>query len=354
MLEVISMPLTSPLRRRTLLMASLAEAVAVHAKAQDTAIHDPHCNPAGTADVAPIPGPARKLTIAWNQNSTCTAAIPVAKEKGFFARYNLDVDYVNFAGSTDQLLEALATGKADGAPGMALRWLKPLQQGFDVKLVAGLHAGCMHMLAPKGGPAKLEDMRGKTIGVTDIGGPDKNFFSIRLKEVGIDPESDIQWRQYPADLLSVALKRGDVQAITGTDPFSYLYKRQFDLVEIDSNMNGSWAQVACCVIGLRGSLIRNDPAVAAAVTRAILDAGAWVACNPDEAGRIFKPFAARASAEDIADMLRLQGHHHQVLGPSLHDEVVRYADALKQIGVFRPSLDSARYAGKVTQDLFAT
>ncbi|GBQ23270.1 putative nitrate transport protein NrtA [Gluconacetobacter sacchari DSM 12717] len=340
--------------RRALLGATLAGAASLALAPAALADDAAHCHAAGTAAVPPVPGPARKLTIAWNQNSTCTAAIPVAKEKGFFARYDLDVDYVNFAGATDQLLEALATGKADGAPGMALRWLKPLQQGFDVKLVAGLHAGCMHLLAPRGGPTTLDALHGKTIGVTDIGGPDKNFFSIRLKEAGIDPESDMQWRQYPADLLPLALQRGEVQAISGSDPVSYLHKRQFDLVEIDSNMNGSWAQTACCVIGLRGSLIRNEPAVAAAVTRAILDAGAWVACNPDEAGRIFKPFAARASAEDIAAMLRLQGHHHQVLGPPLHDEVVRYADALKQIGVFRPSLDPARYADKVTQDLFAT
>ena len=40
---------------------------------------------------------------------------------------------VNYAGSTDQLLEAIATGKADAGVGMALRWLKPLEQGFDVK-----------------------------------------------------------------------------------------------------------------------------------------------------------------------------------------------------------------------------
>lgn len=86
----------------------------------------------------PIPaGPPRKVTLAWNEAAICTAAVPVAMKQGFFRRYNLDVSYINFAGSTDQLLEAVATGKVDGATGMALRWLKPLEQGFDVKLVAG-------------------------------------------------------------------------------------------------------------------------------------------------------------------------------------------------------------------------
>ncbi|GBQ25838.1 ABC transporter substrate-binding protein [Gluconacetobacter azotocaptans] len=311
------------------------------------------CTGTAAGAVTPLPGPPRKLTIAWNETAVCTAAVPVAKEKGFFARHNLDIDYVNFAGATDQLLEALSTGKADGAPGMALRWLKPLQQGFDVKLVAGLHAGCMYLLAPpKSSITQLSDLRGKTVGVTDMGGPDRNFFGIRLKEIGIDPETEVQWRQYPPDLLPIALQRGDVQAITDGDPFSYLQKRQFGLVEIDSNMHGDWAHIACCVIGLRGSLIRNEPQVAIAVTRAILDAGAWLACNPDEAGRIFKPYAPKASAEDIATMIRIQGHHHQTRGGTFRDEIALYARALKDIGVFRPSFDTARYATRVTQDLF--
>ncbi|MBB2200600.1 ABC transporter substrate-binding protein [Gluconacetobacter tumulisoli] len=313
-----------------------------------------NCASAATGAITPLPGPPRKLTIAWNQNAVCTAAVPVAKAKGFFAQHNLDIDYVNFAGATDQLLEAISTGRADGAPGMALRWLKPLQQGFDVKLVAGLHAGCMYMLAPPGGAVtQLSDVRGKTVGVTDMGGPDRNFFAIRLKEIGIDPESDVQWRQYPADLLPLALQRGEVQAITDGDPYAYLQKRQFGLVEIDSNMRGDWAHVACCVIGLRGALIRNEPPVAVAVTRAILDAGAWLACNPDEAGRIFQPYAPRATAGDIAAMIRVEGHHHQTRAGNFRDEIALYANALKDIGVFRPSFDTARYATRVTQDLFA-
>ncbi|GBQ94193.1 putative nitrate transport protein NrtA [Acetobacter nitrogenifigens DSM 23921 = NBRC 105050] len=318
--------------------------------------HDMNCMPASGDSPAPAPsGPPRKVTIAWNETAVCTAAVPVAKAKGFFARRNIDVDYVNFAGSTDQLLEALSTGKADGAPGMALRWLKPLQQGFDVKLVAGLHAGCMFLMTtPTSGLSKLQDLRGKTIGVTDIGGPDRNFFSIRLKEAGVDPETDVQWRQFPVDLLPVALQRGEVQAFSDGDPFSTMQKKQFGLVEIDSNMRDKWAHTTCCVVGLRGSLIRDDPATATGVARAILEAGAWLSCNPDEAAEIFKPYAPKANAADLAAIIRAQGHHHQTSGAAFRDEIVLYADALKQVGVFRPSLDSHRYAERFTQDLFSS
>ncbi len=66
---------------------------------------------------------------------------------------------------------------------MALRWLKALEQGFDVKLTAGTHGGCLRLLSAVNGDVHtLEDLKGKTIGVTDMASPDRNFFSILLKK----------------------------------------------------------------------------------------------------------------------------------------------------------------------------
>lgn len=301
-----------------------------------------------------LEGTPRKITLAWSADSICTAAFPVAQAKGFFAKHNLDVHFVDFAGSVDQMLETLATGKADGASGMALRWLKPLQQGFDVKLVAGLHSGCLHLLAPaKGNIQKLADLKGKTIGVGDIGGPAKNFFSMRLKEIGLDPEKDVNWRQFPSDMLPLALKRQAVQAIGLDDPLAYIAHTQHDLVSIDTNMSGDWAKIACCVVGLRGSLIRKEPLVAKAITQAILEAGQWVHQNQAEAAAIFAPYAPRITAAQLTEILKSEGHHQQVIGAGLRQDVVFYAEQLKKIGVFPTSLQSDVYAGKVTEDLSA-
>ena len=78
--------------------------------------------------------------LAWNANAARTVAAPVAKERGIFAKHNLDVKFFNFGGSTDQLLESIATSKADVGLGLARRWLKPLEQGFAVRITAGVHA----------------------------------------------------------------------------------------------------------------------------------------------------------------------------------------------------------------------
>lgn len=301
-----------------------------------------------------LQGPARKITLAWSADSICTVAFPVAQAKGFFSKHNLDVHFIDFAGSVDQMLETMSTGKADGASGMALRWLKPLQQGFDVKLVAGLHSGCLHLLASDKGPVKnLADLKGKTIGVGDIGGPAKNFFSMRFMEIGIDPEKDVNWRQFPSDILPLALKRQAIQAAGLDDPLAYLLQQEHHLVSIDSNMAGDWGKIACCVVGLRGSLLRQEPLVGKAITQAILEAGQWVHHNKEEAAEIFKPYAPKATVKQLTEILETEGTHQQVVGNQLRQNVMFYAQQLKQIGVFPLSLDMNAYANKVTQDIFA-
>ena len=72
---------------------------------------------------------------------------------------------------------------------MALRWLKALEQGFDVKITAGTHGGCTRPRGPEIAPAspRSRDLKGKTIGVSDLASPGKNFFSILLHKEGIDP-----------------------------------------------------------------------------------------------------------------------------------------------------------------------
>jgi NitT/TauT family transport system substrate-binding protein len=126
----------------------------------------PVCRAAMTGEG--LSGPPRALKLAWNATSVCSAAAPVAKERGVFAKHNLDVEFINFGGSTEQLLEAIATGKADAGIGMALRWLMPLEQGFDVRIAAGVHGGCIRLLGSKAADiTSLESLRGKTIAISD-------------------------------------------------------------------------------------------------------------------------------------------------------------------------------------------
>ncbi len=314
----------------------------------------PVCRAAADGDPVP-PGERKKITFAWNAGAPCLLAVTVAQDKGFFARHGLDVDLINYAGSTDQLLETLATGKADAAVGMALRWLKPLEQGFDVKIITSLHGGCMRLLAPVGaGIDKVEDLKGKIIGVSDMNSPAKNFFAIILRKAGLDPTADVEFKQFPGPLLRAAVDKGEAHAIADGDPNTYLWLKDGKLKEISSNLAGEFAHRTCCIVGVRGSLIREDKRTAASIALALLDAAEYAAQNPAEAAATYAPFAAgKVPMEDLVALAKYHTHHHHPVGEDLKKELALYAEELKLVSVFKPSTNTAKYAERIYADVLS-
>ena len=301
-----------------------------------------------------LQGPPRQLKLAWNANAACTAAAPVAKERGIFAKHNLDVDFVNFGGSTDQLLEAIATGKADAGLGLALRWLKPLEQGFDVRITTGVHGGCIRLLGSKAANIdSLEALRGKAIGISDQASPAKNFFSIFFAKKGIDPAQDVEWRQYPANLLALAVDKGEVQALAEIDPLPYLWLKDGKLNEIATNLTGEFADRTCCILAIRGSLIRSELPVAAALTRSILEAADRVASDPADAAAIYSGYGGKGSVEDLATMYGSHTHHNHPVGAALKKQLVLYTEELKAVNVMKKSTDSTKFAERIYTDVLS-
>ncbi|EHD21156.1 MULTISPECIES: ABC transporter substrate-binding protein [Brenneria] len=331
-------------RRRFL--ASLGVAGAAAGLSAFPALGAPPAAPAQNAALTTI-------KLAWGQTSVCQAPISVALRQGLFEKYGLKVEPVNFSGPTDALLQAIATGKADGGIGMALRWLKPLEQGFDVTLTAGTHGGCMRLLVPKNSNIRsLADLAGKSVAVSDPASPVRNFFAIQLAKLGIDPDRQVNWLQYPADLFGEALRKGEVQAIAGEDPQSWLIKRNDQLLELSNNLQGEYANAACCVLGLRGTLVREQPDIARAITQAILDAQQWTAQHPTETGETFAPYLpSNIPAKDIATILTEHTHNHRSTGAQLRKEVALYVNDLKTINVIRPDTDAERFASHYVADI---
>jgi NitT/TauT family transport system substrate-binding protein len=298
----------------------------------------------------------RKLTFAWNATAFCLTPIVAAVERGYFEKNGLEVDLINYTGSTDQLLESLATGKADAAVGMIHRWLKPLESGFDVKIVGSSHGGCVRLVGARGaGVTSLQHLKGKTIGVSDLASPGKNFFSILLAKNGIDAERDVAWRQYPADLLGIAVDKGEIQAIADGDPNLYLLEKRSGnaYLELATNLSGEYADKVCCVVGARGDLVRNDRATVANLVRAIVQASDFTAENPNEAAKIFSKYSPKIAPDDLRKLYATLTHRHHPVGGALRDEIEFYAKDFRSVGVLKKSTDPARFASHVYADVLA-
>jgi NitT/TauT family transport system substrate-binding protein len=170
---------------------------------------------------------------------------------------------------------------------------------------------------------------------------------------GLDPAADINWKQYPADLLSTALGKGEVQAIALGDPLASVVRDRDGLTEVANNLSDEYAQRACCVLGVRGSLVRNERPVAAALTAALLESQEWVATHPDEAGEIFSAYTPGVKAAELAAMLRTHTHHHHPTGAALQSEIAAYVEEMKGVSVIKPSTDPVRFASRICVDVLA-
>jgi NitT/TauT family transport system substrate-binding protein len=192
-----------------------------------------------------------KLTFVWTPTSPCLVVVGLGQRQGIFAKHGLEVETLNVGSDTTAILEAVALGKADATSNNILRFIKPLEAGFDVKLTAGVHAGCSYLIGSHGaGISGIADLRGKRIGLADLGNPNRFLYSSVLKKAGIDPETDVTWRQYPADLFPIAIQKGEIDAFVDNHPNVYfaVKRSKGDLFELAANGSGELGQRTCCVL----------------------------------------------------------------------------------------------------------
>ena len=76
----------------------------------------PICKTAAADSAAAATGPLKKITFAWNAGAPCLVARDGGQGEGLFRQATASTsNWSIMRGSTDQLLETLATGKADAA-----------------------------------------------------------------------------------------------------------------------------------------------------------------------------------------------------------------------------------------------
>jgi NitT/TauT family transport system substrate-binding protein len=221
-------------------------------------------------------GQLTKVSIANYGGAVCFAPLYVAKEKGFFKKEGLDAELVNtdFTGTQD----GLASGKIDAALGLFHKWIKPINEGLDIKFTAGLHTGCIQVVAGnKSGVNSVADLKGKRIGVDAIGAGPMNLLAVALNKEGIDWQKDVTWKAYPPDQQETALKKGEIDVVAITDPFgqSIIDNKEGHLI-LSLAETKPYSDSYCCFVAVSGKLIKDDPKTAAALTKALMEAAQWV------------------------------------------------------------------------------
>jgi NitT/TauT family transport system substrate-binding protein len=276
---------------------------------------------------------------------TCEAPIFSAVEKGFFKEEGLDVELVKCEWANYK--DVLALGGYDVTHHLVMYFLKPVEQGLDVKLTGGIHRGCLRVqAAAKGNIHTVEDLRGKRIGIPGMGTPPFIFANRVLGARGIDPAKDITWRVFPAGELGLALDKGEVDAVADAEPIGSLLLADGKVRNIaDQASDMPYKDEYCCAVIVNGKFLARNPKAAAAATRALLKSAKWVETNPAAAARLSvekKYLASNAELNTIAI-----SHLRYIPSVSGADDAVKSAAAeMKKAGMLSPSTDVAALAKK--------
>jgi NitT/TauT family transport system substrate-binding protein len=219
---------------------------------------------------------------------TCEAPIYTAFEKGFFKDEGLEPELVKCSWAAYK--DNLALGSYDITHHLVMYFLKPIEQGLDVRFLGGVHTGCLRVQTGVNSPIhKIQDLKGKRIGVPGMGTPPFVFANRVLGTHGVDPSTDIEWKVFPAGELGLALTKGEVDAVADAEPIGTLLIAQGkarNIEGMDEATDEPYAGEYCCEVIANGKWIDANPDSAARATRAILRGAKWVQENPKAAAAL--------------------------------------------------------------------
>jgi NitT/TauT family transport system substrate-binding protein len=236
------------------------------------------------------PASQRTIHIGYD-GGLCQAAIPIAQIKGFFADEGLTTELTKSGGTQDNARDALVGGKIDTTAGMIAGWLKPVTAGVDLKFTVGLHTGCSSAFVLADSPIQsFADAKGGVVAINGgIGGVFHNIGYRFIAHDGLAPE-DFTWKDFPADQTLLILQRGEADVAVFSDQLAEKWVQDGTLRRIRSlHGDPDFANESCCVLGISGDFLAENPITSEKISRAIYNAALWIGesdANKEEAAQL--------------------------------------------------------------------
>ncbi|MDR1015824.1 MAG: ABC transporter substrate-binding protein [Coriobacteriales bacterium] len=288
----------------------------------------------------------------------CGSPSYIAKELGFWEEEGIDVELVS--GTFQQQKDGLASGQFLVTNG-DFQFFPAVNEGLDIKVIGGLHEGCIKLLVPGDSPIQsVADLKGKTIGVDEVGGTPWAVTSVALAEADIDPGAEageVTWAPYDLTVLEEVAARGEVDAIAAWDPFGTQAEKDGFRVLVDIGSGNLFGGRYCCFLYASNQGIQESPEKIEALLRGWYRAVEWIAENPEEAADIVTDASAHeayVASDDKALLVELLGSYkyhgshdtaNSVTAP--YEDVLYFADKLKNTGYLPADLDAQQFVDKL-------
>ena len=269
----------------------------------------------------------------------------MAKEKGFFAEEGIDAKLIAADGETRKLGLSKGTYALTNSD---FQFFQAIENGVDIKIVDGIHIGCIKVLVKKGSPyKKASDLRGKKIAVDEIGGTPHQAASLWLEANGVSAINDVQFLPYADGNLALeALERGQVEAVSLWDPLGSLaaVDGRADVL-MDLATDPVFAGRYCCFYYVSGILLEKEPGKIKALLRALEQAHAWISEHPEETVELMQAGKHSAIEDKEFATALIKSYEYQApeqkikSGRNLKADLHYFADLLHKVGYLQLNAD---------------
>jgi NitT/TauT family transport system substrate-binding protein len=213
----------------------------------------------------------------------CFAPIYVAEDllraEGF-----TDIRFVTSAGGMAEP-EMVARGELDVGSSFAGTVVHSLDLGLPITALAGLHVGCYELFVHD--PIRtIRDIKGRRVGIQTLKSSSHLYLSIIARNVGLDPQADIDWVDAPSSNAMELFVEGRTDAFLGFPPEPQeLRARGAGRMILSTATDRPWSQYICCVLYSNADWVRDHPIAAKRLIRGILKAAEYCAAKPEAAAR---------------------------------------------------------------------
>jgi NitT/TauT family transport system substrate-binding protein len=220
----------------------------------------------------------------------------MAQEKGFYAAEGLDV-VLNYSKGSSDAARQLAAGNVDWGIFSSAATMQTVQRGFPLKAIMQIYyPDTFDIVVPVDSPVKaMGDMKGKTVGMSDLAGGEVPMTRASIIESGLKPGLEVKMvvagEGDPTTIRS--FKEGRIHAYAGA-------KRDLLLIPAQGIPTRSITPPAIAkfpgdALSVRAETYKDKPEIMVKFVRATLKGWAWGMANSDQAFELLKSKHAAAS-----------------------------------------------------------
>jgi ABC-type nitrate/sulfonate/bicarbonate transport system substrate-binding protein len=248
-------------------------------------------SPAGAAE-------SKKISFAYSSIGSMATGVWMAKESGAFEKNGIHAEII-FISSGPVVVQALIGGDLLGGSAASNAVINAVLNGAPIVAVGGTANRPYHRLFVQPDINRIEDLKGKTLGVTRFGSITDNLTRILLRKYGLEGAVNVRQMGGTLEVAAAFQNRQIAGAVTGDlrGPTQIVPKILVKLIDmgIPYSMN---------MIAVSRDLLKRNPETVEGVVRAYAEGVAFMNQNKERALKIIAKYAHLADAKQVEDHYR--------------------------------------------------